>query len=162
MVASVSALTSSAQAASYYEADDYYAEGGLAPSQWQGQGAAALGLAGDVDRAQFRALLEGEIAGQQLGTMRGGQREHRPGWDVTLSAPKSVSIMAEVAGDRRLIAAHGAAVQVAMTHVEQHMAATRIREGGQVARDMTGNLVIASFQHHTSRAQDPQLHTHTS
>lgn len=160
MVASVSALTSSAQAASYYEADDYYAEGGLAPSQWQGQGAAALGLAGDVDRAQFRALLEGEIAGQQLGTMRGGQREHRPGWDVTLSAPKSVSIMAEVAGDRRLIAAHGATVQVAMTHVEQHMAATRIREGGQVARDMTGNLVIASFQHHTSRAQDPQLHTH--
>ncbi|NMN06461.1 MULTISPECIES: MobF family relaxase [unclassified Novosphingobium] len=160
MVASVSALTSSAQAASYYEADDYYAEGGLAPSQWQGQGAAALGLAGEVDRAQFHALLDGQVAGQQLGTMRGGNREHRPGWDITLSAPKSVSIMAEVAGDRRLIAAHGAAVQVAMAHVEQHMAATRTRENGQIVRDMTRNLVIASFQHHTSRAQDPQLHTH--
>src|SRR3546814_6605853 len=50
MVASVSALTSSAQASSYYEADDYYAEGGLSPSEWQGAGAQALGLSGEVDR----------------------------------------------------------------------------------------------------------------
>ena len=160
MVASVSALTSSGQAASYYEADDYYAEGGLSPSEWQGKGADDLGLSGDVDREQFRDLLDGRVAGQRLGTTRDGQFEHRPGWDVTLSAPKSVSIMAEVAGDRRLIAAHGAAVKTALAHVEQHMAATRIREGGTVTRAATGNLVIASFQHGTSRAQDPQLHTH--
>jgi conjugative relaxase-like TrwC/TraI family protein len=160
MVASVSALTSSAQASSYYEADDYYAEGGLSPSQWQGKGAEALGLSGEVDRDQFRALLDGRIDDQQLGTVRDGQLEHRPGWDVTLSAPKSVSIMAEVAGDRRLIEAHGQAVKTAMAHVERHMAATRIRDGGNVTREATGNLVVASFQHGTSRAQDPQLHTH--
>lgn len=160
MVASVSALASSAQASSYYEADDYYAEGGLSPSEWQGAGAEALGLSGEVDREQFRALLDGRIGEQQLGTFRDGQLEHRPGWDVTLSAPKSVSIMAEVAGDRRLIAAHGEAVRTAMAHVEKHMAATRIREGGTVAREATGNLIVASFQHGTSRAQDPQLHTH--
>lgn len=160
MVASVSALTSSAQASSYYEADDYYAEGGLSPSEWQGKGAEDLGLSGDVDRDQFRELLDGKVAGQQLGTVRDGQLEHRPGWDVTLSAPKSVSIMAEVAGDRRLIAAHGEAVKTALAHVEAHMAATRVRHGGSVTREATGNLIIASFQHGTSRAQDPQLHTH--
>ncbi|WOF44393.1 relaxase domain-containing protein [Sphingopyxis indica] len=160
MVASVSALTSSAQASSYYEADDYYAEGGLSPSEWQGAGAEALGLSGEVDRDQFRDLLDGKIGDQQLGTFRDGQLEHRPGWDLTLSAPKSVSIMAEVAGDRRLIAAHGQAVKTAMAHVEKHMAATRIRDGGTVTREATGNLAIASFQHGTSRAQDPQLHTH--
>lgn len=160
MVASVSALTSSAQAASYYEADDYYAEGGLSPSEWQGTGAEALGLSGEVDRDQFPDLLDGRIGDQQLGTYRDGHLEHRPGWDVTLSAPKSVSIMAEVAGDRRLIAAHGQAVRTAMAHVEKHMAATRIRDGGTVAREATGNLIVASFQHGTSRAQDPQLHTH--
>ena len=160
MVASVSALTSSVQASNYYEADDYYAEGGLSPSEWQGQGAEALGLSGEVDRDQFRDLLDGKIGAQQLGTLRGGRLEHRPGWDVTLSAPKSVSIMAEVAGDRRLIAAHSEAVKTAMAHVEKHMAATRIRDGGTVAREPTGNLIIASFQHGTSRAQDPQLHTH--
>ncbi|NML89172.1 relaxase domain-containing protein [Sphingobium sp. TB-6] len=160
MVASVSALTSSAQASSYYEADDYYSEGGLSPSEWQGAGAEALGLSGEVNRDQFRALLDGRIADQQLGTFRDGQLEHRPGWDVTLSAPKSISIIAEVAGDRRLIAAHGEAVSTAMAHVEKHMAATRVRDGGTVTREATGNLVIASFQHGTSRAQDPQLHTH--
>jgi conjugative relaxase-like TrwC/TraI family protein len=160
MVASVSALTSSAQASSYYEADDYYAGDGLSPSEWQGKGAEELGLSGDVDRDQFRDLLDGKVADQQLGTTRDGKLEHRPGWDVTLSAPKSVSIMAEVAGDRRLLAAHGAAVKTALAHVEQHMAATRIRDGGAVNREATDNLVIASFQHGTSRAQDPQLHTH--
>lgn len=92
--------------------------------------------------------------------MRDGQLGHRPGWDVTLSAPKSVSIMAEVAGDRRLIEAHGQAVKIALAHVEAHMAATRVRHGGCVMREATGNLVVASFQHGTSRAQDPQLHTH--
>jgi len=160
MVASVSALISSEQASSYYEADDYYAEGGLSPSEWQGAGAEALGLSGEVGRDQFRELLDGRIGDQQLGTYRDGQLEHRPGWDVTLSAPKSVSIIAEVAGDRRLIAAHGQAVKTAIAHVEQHMAATRVRDGGTVTREATGNLIIASFQHGTSRAQDPQLHTH--
>ncbi|GGB55901.1 MobF family relaxase [Blastomonas aquatica] len=160
MVASVSALTSSAQASSYYEADDYYAEDGLSPSAWHGKGAEQLGLSGDVDRDAFRELLDGQIGGQQLGTVREGQLEHRPGWDVTLSAPKSVSILAEVAGDRRLIEAHDAAVTTALAHIETHMAATRTRHGGVVAREATGNLVVASFQHGTSRAQDPQLHTH--
>lgn len=160
MVASVSVLTTSAQASSYYESDDYYAEGGLSPSEWHGKGAEELGLSGDVDRERFRELLDGQIGDQQVGTFRNGQLEHRPGWDVTLSAPKSVSIMAEVAGDRRLIAAHGEAVKTALAHVENHMAATRVRNGGDVTREATGNLVIASFQHGTSRAQDPQLHTH--
>ncbi len=160
MVASVSALTNSAQASSYYEADDYYSEGGLSPSEWNGEGAKALGLSGEVDREAFRDLLDGKIAGKQLGTFRGSVLEHRPGWDVTLSAPKSVSIMAEVAGDRRLVAAHGEAVKTALAHVEAHMAATRIRDGAEVRRQATDNLVIASFQHGTSRAQDPQLHTH--
>ncbi|MBN8805473.1 MAG: relaxase domain-containing protein [Sphingopyxis terrae] len=160
MVASVSALSSAGQAASYYEADDYYAEGGLAPSEWFGEAASALGLEGEVDREQFAALLEGRVDGEQLGTTREGKVEHRPGWDITPSAPKSVSIVAEVAGDKRLIAAHGAAVKVALAHVENHMAATRVREGGEVQRQTTGNLAIATFRHATSRAQDPQLHTH--
>lgn len=160
MVASVSALTSAGQAASYYEADDYYTEGGFAPSEWFGDAAAALGLSGEVDRVEFAELLEGRVAGLQLGTTRDGKIEHRPGWDITFSAPKSVSIVAEVAGDKRLIAAHAAAVKAALGHVEQHMAATRVREGGEVRREETGNLAIATFRHATSRAQDPQLHTH--
>jgi conjugative relaxase-like TrwC/TraI family protein len=160
MVATIAALTSATQAASYYEADDYYAEGGFAPSEWLGKGAQTLKLAGAVDREQFAQLLAGHVAGQELGTMRDGEWEHRPGWDITFSAPKSVSIMAEVAGDRRLIAAHERAVKTALELAEQHFSATRIREDGSIRREATGNLVIASFRHGTSRALDPQLHSH--
>lgn len=161
MVATVSALSSSAQAASYYEADDYYTDGGVSPSEWQGDGARQLGLSGEVDREVFRELLDGRLPdGQQLGTSRSGKIEHRPGWDVTMSAPKSVSIMAEVAGDRRLIAAHDTAVKTALAFAERHASATRVRTDGSVERQQTGNLAIANFRHDTSRAQDPQLHTH--
>jgi conjugative relaxase-like TrwC/TraI family protein len=161
MVATVSAISSSTQASSYYEADDYYVGDGLSPSEWQGTGADVLGLSGEVERDQFRDMLDGKLpGGQQLGTIRDGKLEHRPGWDVTMSAPKSVSIMAEVAGDRRLVGAHDRAVKSALAFAERHSAATRIREDGKVDRQQTGNLVVASFRHDTSRAQDPQLHTH--
>ena len=160
MVATLSALSSASQAASYYEADDYFAEGGDAPSEWQGSGAQSLNLSGPVDREQFIKLLEGKVAGQELGTMRDGAWEHRPGWDLTFSAPKSVSMMAEVVGDRRLVAAHERAVRTALGLAESHLSATRIREDGSVRREATGNLVIATFRHGTSRALDPQLHSH--
>ncbi|MBA4040419.1 relaxase domain-containing protein [Novosphingobium sp. NBM11] len=162
MVATIGAISSSAAAANYFESDDYYADGGISPSEWQGEGAKALGLSGEVNRETFRAILDGSLPhGQQLGTMREGKLQHRPGWDVTMSAPKSVSIMAEVAGDRRLVVAHNNAVKAALAYVERHAAATRIRaDGGVEQRQTTDNLVIASFRHDTSRAQDPQLHTH--
>lgn len=160
MVATIAALKNAAQAASYYEADDYYNEGGDAPSRWLGKGAERLGLKGEVDSGRFSALLKGQVASQQLGTHRDGVLEHRPGWDVTFSAPKSVSVLAEVAGDRRLFEAHDRAVQTALELAEQHLAATRIRREGTVTREVTDNLVIASFRHGTSRALDPQLHTH--
>lgn len=162
MVASVAGLKSAGQAASYYESDDYYSEGGEAPSAWFGEGAKALGLEGEVDRAAFKRGLEGELPnGQQLGTIRNGERQHRPGWDMTFSAPKSVSIMAEVAGDRRLIAAHDQAVKTALAYVERHGAATRIRTGGDIRTVETGKLAVATFRHNTSREQDPQLHSHS-
>jgi conjugative relaxase-like TrwC/TraI family protein len=68
--------------------------------------------------------------------------------------------MAHVAGDTRLIEAHTAAVKIALAHVEDHMAATRVWAGSGAVRQSTGNLVIATFRHMTSRALDPQMHTH--
>jgi conjugative relaxase-like TrwC/TraI family protein len=164
MVATISALTSSAQASAYYEVDDYYAGDDLSPSAWQGAGADALELSGEVERDAFRALLDGRIGdGVQLGRSRNSGEDvahHRPGWDVTMSAPKSVSIMAEVAGDRRLVVAHDKAVKAALAFTQAHSAATLIRADNKISRQQTGNLTIASFRHDTSRAQDPQLHTH--
>lgn len=48
MVATIGAITSSSAASSYYEADDYYADGGLSPSEWQGEGAKELAYDRDL------------------------------------------------------------------------------------------------------------------
>ena len=166
MVARLVKLTNAKAAAHYYEVDDdYYTQGGKAPSRWLGHGAEALGLEGDVDPKAFAAILDGTLPdGTVLGTVRNGVREHVCGWDMTLSAPKSVSVMALVAGDRRLLDAQRRAVDTTIAYVERNAAATRIRQGEDVEHVATGKLVIANFPHITARETDhlpdPQLHDH--
>ena len=161
MVATICAIRSSGQAASYFESDDYYSEGGVSPSEWQGEGARALDLKGEVDRETFKELLDGNLPdGTSLGTNKSDVLEHRPGWDLTLSAPKSVSVMALVSGDERLVEAHAEAVEVTMAFIEEFAAETRVRGEDGVEHVQTGNLVIGSFLHQTSREKDPQLLTH--
>lgn len=158
---SINALKSASQAEHYYEHDDYYRESGESPSAWLGRGAQMLGAEGEVDREQLRELLEGQMPdGTLLGTKRGGEWQHRPGYDVTLSAPKSVSVMALAGGDERLVAAHDRAVAKTFAYMEREAAQTRIREAGEIRTENTGNLIGASFRHATSREQDPQLHSH--
>src|SRR5207245_2035319 len=51
------------------------------------------------------------------------------------------------------------AVGEVLVEIETH-AATRIRQDGLNEDRTTGNLVLAVYQHDTSRELDPQLHTH--
>ena len=157
----ISKVAHAGQALGYYaEKDDYYREGGSAPARFFGEGAAALGLSGPMvheNAAAFAAILEGRVAGQQVGQTD----RHTPGWDLTFSAPKSVSIAALAAGDDRLVAAHDAAVHAALTHLERHALVTRQRgeDGAYVWRQGDG-MTAAVFRHTTSRNADPQLHSH--
>jgi hypothetical protein len=83
-------------------------------------------------------------------------------YDLTISAPKSLSVMALVAGDERLIAAHDKAVTATLEAAEQ-LAAVRVRKGAAAdtrQSRVTGNMVCAIFPHRESRALDPQLHHH--
>lgn len=160
MVASLSALKSTAQAAGYYsQIDDYYRDNALSPTQWSGSGAHVLGLRGAVDSDLFTSLLEGYLPnGQQLGRPRvDGEIQHRPGWDLTFSAPKSVSALALVGQDERLIQAHEKAVGTALRHLEAQGAAHQVHAQSPLA---TKNLLVAQFRHATSREQQPQLHSH--
>lgn len=164
---SIGALSNAGVAVGYYEKDDYYSAKGGDPDaqgQWFGEGATRLGLSGAVDRDDFKALLEGHLPdGQQLGTIReaGGPVEHRPGYDLTFSAPKSVTLIAELGDDKAVFEAHKNAVRTALGWVESNLAATRVKSAGEIHRETTGNLVIATFQHDTNRNHDPQLHTHS-
>lgn len=157
MVCSVQAIKSAGAASAYYsQTDDYYRDAGHAPTAWAGKGAEALGLRGEVSTAQAEAMLEGRLPNGE----RVGGDDHRPGWDATFSAPKSVSVAAYVHCDDRLIAAHDSAVREAIRFLERETAATRIREGGEVRTEATGNLVVATYRHDTSRDAEPQMHTH--
>lgn len=166
MVATVASIKSAGQAGHYYgQTDDYYRGSDMAPTCWHGKGADALGLAGkEVDARTFTEALSGKLPdGTQLGRADGkGGIEHRPGWDVTFSAPKSVSVAALAAGDDRVTAAHDRAVATALAHIERHGATARdkgLERAGQA--HSTDNLLIATFRHTSSREGQPQLHTHS-
>jgi conjugative relaxase-like TrwC/TraI family protein len=89
------------------------------------------------------------------------QVEHRrAGIDLTFSMPKSASVMAYIAGDKRVLGANLAAVQKTMAWVEKNLAEGRRDVEGRKVPFATGNLVYALFQHDTSRALDPQGHIH--
>lgn len=150
----------SSNADNYYtDKDNYYVLGSMG-ERWAGRGAEQLGLQGSVDKDVFTRLLEGRLPdGADLSRMQDGSNKHRPGYDLTFSAPKSVSMMAMLGGDKRLIDAHNQAVDFAVRQVEA-LASTRVMTDGQSETVLTGNLVMALFNHDTSRDQEPQLHTH--
>ncbi|MEI7412167.1 conjugative transfer relaxase/helicase TraI [Pectobacterium aroidearum] len=157
---SIGQVRSAGSAANYYtDKDNYYVLGSL-EDRWAGKGAAALGLEGAVDKKIFTQVLAGKLPdGADLSREQNGGNRHRPGYDLTFSAPKSVSVMAMLGGDKRLLDAHNRAVSEAVRQVEG-LASTRVMENGQRETVMTGNLVMALFNHDTSRDQEPQLHTH--
>ncbi|ENU1112015.1 conjugative transfer relaxase/helicase TraI [Escherichia coli] len=143
----------------YSHEDNYYASGSL-ESRWMGEGAEKLGLKGEVASADMDAVRQGKLPdGSDLSRMVNGVNKHRSGYDLTFSAPKSVSVMALVGEDRRFIEAHNRAVAVVMQEVEKLVSA-RITEDGKTETVLTGNMVAALYNHDTSRDLDPQLHTH--
>ncbi|HEX4161304.1 MAG TPA: MobF family relaxase [Acidimicrobiales bacterium] len=137
-----------------------------AAGRWIGAAAGDLGLDGaaPVDATQFRSLL----AGRHPGTARPlplptGRRV--AGYDLTFSAPKSVSVVFALGGDdvaRAVVAAHTEAVVGALRYVERHgLGATRWRrEDGERAVIGTTGFSGAQFTHGVNRNLDPHLHSH--
>jgi len=157
-------------AARHLAHSDYYAEGESVTGRWFGRGAELLGLSGDVAFEQFEAVREGlhprtgeflrqRHSADRIGADGSASSRGRNLYDFTFSAPKSVSILAELTGDQRLIEAHRRAVTEALAELESH-AATRVRAGRANGDRATGNLIVAVYHHDTSRELDPQLHTH--
>jgi conjugative relaxase-like TrwC/TraI family protein len=142
--------------------NDYYTQGETEHGHWIGAGAERLGLqpGGVVTRETFLKLCDNQHpeTGEQMTPQH--FRERRIYFDFVCSPPKSISILAVTMNDRRIIEAHKEASGIALLELEQ-FAAARVRKGGVQEQDrVTGNLVGAAFVHTTSRALDPQLHTH--
>lgn len=161
---STSVVKNVSEAGHYYAAtDNYYTlEEGVEQSEWFGKGSTKMNLEGRVESSQFTALLRGELSnGEIIGKKVNDKILHRPGWDLTFSAPKSVSIMALIAGDRRLIEAHRNAVKTALSAIERGCSEVRLKNKNTMSYSLTKNMTASLFHHDLSRAEDPQLHTHS-
>ena len=133
-------------------------------NRWHGAGAEALGLGQRVGKRKFISILSGHVPGTDvtLGRVIDGERQHRPGWDMTFSAPKSVSLEALYRGRRAVMHAHDEAVRATLDWIEQEHLQTRGYDPatGRRPREAADGLVAATFRHMASRNNDPQLHTH--
>ena len=108
------------------------------------------------------ALMDGRHPGTGERLKRVGGRSKVAAFDLTFSAPKSVSVLfaiGEPALAGALVEAHESAVDAALGYLERE--ACRVRRGrGGVRREAGEGFVAAAYRHRMSRAEDPQLHTH--
>lgn len=163
----------------------YYTETETPAGRWFGSGLEGLGIANgeEVTRTGARRLYEdacdpstGEPLGRRMsgtrpkpvaaktpaGRLAMGNRESVAGFDLTFSAPKSVSTLwalGDYATQSKIEAAHHQAMQETLQWVESNVAQSRAGHGG-VAHVAVKGLVGSSFDHWESREGDPQLHSH--
>ncbi|MCZ7532612.1 MAG: relaxase domain-containing protein [Acidimicrobiia bacterium] len=164
--------------------EDYYLQGGTAKGRWHGSGAAELGLEGAVSGEGLVRLFDGQdpATGEQLG--RRIRKDGVSAWDLTFSADKSVSLLWAFGDDevrRHVVEAFGESTVEALTYLESVASSTRgaartpvLDDEGKPMLDGDGlprhrvetwpirtkGYVSAWFTEFTSRADDPQLHTH--
>ncbi|MDE0048902.1 MAG: relaxase domain-containing protein, partial [Rhodospirillales bacterium] len=123
---------------------------------------------GPVKPRRFEALLAGYVPGTdiRLGRLRDGEHQHRPGVDVTFSAPKSVSLEALIYArpktGAKVVRAHDEAVRATLGFIETELLQTRSYDPatGRRPRVEADGMAAATFRHLASRNLDPQLHTH--
>ena len=155
---SIKPLKSAKSACDYYlKAFNYYNNDATAIA-WRGKAKEYLSLDDNIEKDLMLRLLEGKMPdGTKLQNNRG---EHRPGFDMTFSAPKSVSVLVGLGVALDLEQMHDAAVKYALSQVEEKFAEIRFVKDGEINFEKTGNLLFATFRQPSSRANDPDLHTH--
>ena len=152
---------SGSEVANYFLGADYYLDEGQDVA-WHGKFKDTLGLTGNVNERDLKALLNNRSPlGGKL-TQRDSP-DRRAALEAVFSAPKSMSIMHAIGGDERIRQAFDFAVLSTMQKVEAD-ALRRVRAKGQDHSVSTGNLIYAAFNHRMGRpvggVPDPQMHTH--
>jgi conjugative relaxase-like TrwC/TraI family protein len=153
---------------------DYYLAGIEPPGQWIGGGCKHLGLSGTVTRDAFRRLFRGyhPLGGgspedppeQRIALVQSaGKQNRQPGWDLTFSAPKSVSVIWSQASPdmrERIEQLHHEAIKSTFDFIEENFAFSRTGKAGR-GDPVKVKLAVSVFEHGSSRAIEPQLHSHT-
>ena len=154
---------------------EYYAERDTRTPVWTCAGdartvAGLVGLTdaqrngGDADPDVVARWLDAGVAPSgECGRSHGKRGVH--GFDLTFCAPKSVSLVRAFGGDvldKAVSAAHQTAITEALEYLADHAGYTRVHNPITGLKDLQKlpGLVAAAYQHETSRAGDPHLHTH--
>ena len=152
-----------AQASTYYSKDNYYTK---ERGEFTGKAVQKLGFTEELTHDNFIKMLHGQNStGENLRRAK-ETGETRAGYDHTFSSPKSVSVLLEIAEAKnnelgmQLRKAHDRAVNAALKHIEDNYIYTRVRQDGDRKQVKTSNMIVAKFEHDTSRELDPALHTH--
>lgn len=147
-----------------YAASNYYSECGDQPGTWWGLGASKLGLSGEVKPQVLTNLFlglspDGTQPLVQLSSIR-NDYQRAAGWDVCFSPPKDVSVAWGFYDDWKPVIekCQQTAVTAGLNFYQEYAGFTRRGRGG--TRLEACDLVVALFNHGTSRNSEPQLHTH--
>jgi conjugative relaxase-like TrwC/TraI family protein len=141
--------------------EEYLSGHGESPGRWYGRAAATLGLDGEASKEGFRRLIQGRHpeTGELLGREHG--RNAVTGFDLVLRPAKSVSVLyglGDAATGRAVLDAHHLGLAEAVAYLDGQLGARRGHAG---AEHVGGNgLLAVGFDHRTSRAGDPLVHTH--
>ncbi|MBS4069085.1 MAG: relaxase domain-containing protein [Sulfurimonas sp.] len=171
----VSDYVSVFQASTYYEKDNYYQ---VQIGEYRGKLKDELQL-GDLDHSSFQNLLQGinPTTGESLVASKSGQDKQRAAIDICMKAPKSFSVLVELAAAKNdtkllnsLMKVWDKSVNITLDHIEKEYSYTRIQKNNKRREVKTGNLLITKFEHSTARpvtdrqtktvAIDPDIHTH--
>ena len=164
----------------YYEKDSYYTQEGK--GRWSGDLAKEQGRDGEIDSEDWKRAVWGKDRdGNELvkyepreytqpdGTVKVQGKEG--GTDITYSLPKGFSLIVEAYKDSqdprlrenadRIMAAHHSAVAKTNAYIEKKLVAARVWKNGRSELEFTGKAAFGNYDHHISREQDPQTHTHS-
>lgn len=145
----------------YFDKENYYFSNQLT-TEWVGFSATRQNLQGEVNVLDLEAVVgsmlpSGDVIGMKS---QSGEIKHRGGYDLTFSAPKSVSYLALVCEHKEFVDLHLNAVKTVLKLIEREAAEARKSGKEGMEYEKTGNLCFATILHDTSREQDPQLHVH--
>ena len=149
-----------------YAQENYYTEGeSFTNAEWLGKAANIQGLNGQIKEQVFLNAYssndpQGNPLRKQQQYQKSSHRYNRPGTDVTLSAPKSVSVAALVYGNKDILEAHSSAVRSTMKYVENNCIFYQTKRQGNKLLLQSKTAQIAVFHHDDNRNKDPQLHSH--
>ena len=145
--------------------EDYYSQGSEAtPSRWVGSAAAELGLSGPVEREDLLATLQGFDPRTREALVQKAGVDRRYAFDLTFSAPKSVSIAWALGNDevkKGIEAAQDRAVERTVAFIEEKFALGRrgSAKDGTITKEQV-KLLAAVYRHGSSRELDMQIHSH--